>query len=82
MLGTIKVPTIFCVGVNQFSDLTQAEFEAGHMGGYKPSPSSSAVNSKRSAFASTYNITRQLPESVDWREKVSSDWSPDLNTHL
>ena len=66
--------------MNQFSDLTQAEFEARHMGGYKPSPSSSAVNSKRTA--STYNITRQLPESVDWREKVSCDWSADLNTHL
>ena len=57
--------------MNQFSDLTQAEFEARHMGGYKPSPSSSAVAGKRSAFASTFNITRQLPESVDWREKVS-----------
>ena len=68
--------------MNQFSDLTQAEFEARHMGGYKPSPSSSAVNSKKIAFTSTYNITRQLPESVDWREKVSCDWSADLNTHL
>ena len=68
--------------MNQFSDLTQAEFEARHMGGYKPSPSSSAVNSKRSAFASAYNHTRQLPESVDWREKVSCDWSPGHNTHL
>ena len=68
--------------MNQFSDLTQAEFEARHMGGYKPSPSSSAVNSKRSAFASAYNSTRQLPESVDWREKVNWDRSPDLNTHI
>ena len=66
--------------MNQFSDLTQAEFEARHMGGYKPSPSSSAVNSKRTAFA--FNHTRQLPESVDWREKVSWDWSADHNTHL
>ena len=64
--------------MNQFSDLTQAEFEARHMGGYKPSPSSS----KRSAFASTFNHTRQLPESVDWREKVSWDWSSGHNTHL
>ena len=69
--------------MNQFSDLTQAEFEARHMGGYKPSPSSSsAVASKRTAFASAFNSTRQLPESVDWREKVSWDWSADLNTHL
>jgi len=53
------------MGVTQFSDLTDQEFEARHMGGYKRMPGFAPSNmtlapAKRAA---------QLPESVDWREK-------------
>merc|ERR1711872_703736 len=52
------------LGVNQFSDLTEAEFKAQYLGGYKRSPKldDGAKSVKK------INI-KDLPDSVDWREK-------------
>jgi len=52
------------LGVNQFSDLTEAEFKAQYLGGYKRSPKldDGAKSVKK------INI-KDLPESVDWRDK-------------
>ena len=64
-----------CPGVTQFSDLTQAEFEAQHMGGYRPTPGHTAATRRRAASASApAKRATQLPESVDWRDKVSCYW--------
>merc|ERR1712142_1300423 len=59
-LGTWKM------GVNEFSDLTQAEFGAQMTGGYKRMPQSGAA-----APASTFKAKSrsELPDSVDWRDK-------------
>jgi len=59
-LGTWKM------GVNEFSDLTQAEFEAQMTGGYKRMPQSGA-----GAPASTFKAKSrsELPDSVDWRDQ-------------
>jgi len=54
------------MGVNQFSDLTDEEFETQHMGGYKKTPGMTTAT--RSLAAPTKRAA-QLPESVDWREK-------------
>merc|ERR1711971_1306900 len=53
------------MGVNEFSDLTQAEFEAQMTGGYKMMPQSGAA-----APASTFKAKSrsELPDSVDWRD--------------
>ena len=53
------------VGVNQFSDLTQAEFENVHMGGYKSVPMPTADTKVKTVS----KRVAQLPESVDWRDK-------------
>ena len=61
--------------MTQFSDLTQAEFEARHMGGYRPIPGHTAATRRRAASASAAaKRAHQLPESVDWRDKVSCYW--------
>ena len=52
------------MGVNQFSDLTEAEFESFHMGGYKKTPMVAA-----SMEGLTVKRAKDLPASVDWREK-------------
>merc|ERR1711936_744964 len=52
------------MGVNQFSDFTEAEFEAYHMGGYKKTP---IVTSSMEGL--TVKRAKDLPESVDWRDK-------------
>jgi len=52
------------MGVNQFSDMTEAEFQAQYMGGYKKLPTP-AVN----ATAAPAKSVKDLPASVDWREK-------------
>merc|ERR1711944_120498 len=59
-LGTWKM------GVNEFSDLTQAEFEAQMTGGYKRMPQSGAA-----APATTFKAKSrsELPDSVDWRDQ-------------
>lgn len=48
--------------MNQFTDLTEAEFKAQYLGGYKAlhTPSNSSTPTK---------LIKDLPESVDWREK-------------
>jgi len=53
------------MGVNQFSDLTDQEFEDRHMGGYKRMPGFAPGP----ANAAPAKRAEQLPESVDWREK-------------
>jgi len=52
------------MAVNQFSDLTEAEFESLHMGGYKRLPQSGAAAPSFQA-----KPRGELPDSVDWREK-------------
>merc|ERR1712077_75352 len=59
-LGTWKM------GVNEFSDLTQAEFEAQMTGGYKKMPQSGAAAPATTFKAKTRS---ELPDSVDWRDK-------------
>jgi len=53
------------MAVTQFSDLTDAEFEAMHMGGYKKTPTVATTSTKKTSSVKS----SQLPESVDWREK-------------
>jgi len=52
-------------GINQFSDLTAAEFKANHLGGYKRLPSPPTVSSAPDSNPAI----KDLPASVDWREK-------------
>jgi len=52
------------MGVNQFSDLTEAEFDSFHMGGYKKTP---VVSSSMEGL--TIKQAKDLPASVDWRDK-------------
>jgi len=51
------------MGVNQFSDLTDAEFQSMHMGGYKrlPTPSNN--------FSIVAKSAKDLPAEIDWRTK-------------
>ena len=45
--------------------MTDAEFEAMHMGGYKKTPTVATTSTKKTSSVKS----SQLPESVDWREK-------------
>ncbi|XP_071745841.1 uncharacterized protein [Lepeophtheirus salmonis] len=54
------------MGINEFSDLTDEEFESKYMG-YSPMSSSAGLVT-RTAAPKQGNI-KDLPESVDWREK-------------
>jgi len=51
------------MGVNQFSDLTDAEFQSMHMGGYKrlPTPANN--------FSIVTKPAKDLPAEIDWRTK-------------
>ena len=51
-------------GINQFSDLTQKEWEAAFLGGYRRM--GPAKNSQ--AKATSYEV-KDLPANVDWREE-------------
>merc|ERR1712183_758318 len=51
-------------GINQFSDLTQEEWEAAFLGGYRRM--GPAKNSQ--AKATSYEV-KDLPAKVDWREE-------------
>merc|ERR1712142_666645 len=51
------------MGMNQFSDLTQAEFESMYLGGYKRMPSSAAESLSES------NPAKDLPAEMDWRKE-------------
>ena len=53
------------MGVNQFSDLTEAEFKSLHLGGYKKTPIAASSMEGRPIV----KTARDLPESVDWRDK-------------
>merc|ERR1712080_331448 len=55
------------MGVNQFTDLTQEEFESLRMGGYKKMPMSGV--SSPTKLSVTPKKASELPASVDWREK-------------
>jgi len=55
------------MAVNQFSDLTQEEFEATMTGGYKRTPGMSGVPLAKVATAT--KTRAELPDSVDWRDK-------------
>jgi cathepsin L len=52
------------MGVNQFSDLTKEEFRSIYLGGYKQTPTPPTPNPARST-----KTIKDLPESVDWRDK-------------
>merc|ERR1712203_519230 len=54
-------------GVNEFSDLTQAEFEAQMTGGYKKMPQSGAAVPAATTFKA--KSRSELPDSVDWRDQ-------------
>jgi len=58
-LGTWKM------GVNEFSDLTQAEFEAQMTGGFKRMPQSGAAVPAATTFKA--KSRSELPDSVDWK---------------
>merc|ERR1712244_148690 len=50
-------------GINQFSDLTEAEFQAMYLGGYKrlPTPAGNFTTASKPA--------KDLPAEVDWRKQ-------------
>jgi len=57
------------LGINQFSDMTEAEFKSQYLGGYK-----SLVNPSEPKMQTPKMAVKDLPESVDWRDKgVVSD---------
>jgi len=51
-------------GINEWSDLTQAEWEEMYLGGYKHITIHSQPAKER-----TKEVTNDLPESIDWRDK-------------
>merc|ERR1711981_521839 len=55
------------MGINQFSDLTDEEFEARHLGGYKQTPTPQFRPATLKA-KEEINI-KDLPESVNWCDK-------------
>ena len=54
---------IFCEGINQFSDLTEAEFQAMYLGGYKRLPTPAGN------FTTVSKPAKDLPAEVDWRKQ-------------
>merc|ERR1711887_294353 len=54
------------LGVNEFSDLTEEEFESRFLGGYKGFAQQPATVLASSASP---KVNSKLPESVDWRDK-------------
>jgi len=60
-----KSGSTWTMGVTEFADLTDAEFESIYLGGYKKLPSSGQGNGQSVAT----KAAKDLPESVDWREK-------------
>jgi len=53
------------MAVNEFSDLTENEFDSLYMGGYKKMPQSGAGGPGKMVV----KAAKDLPDSVDWREK-------------
>merc|ERR550519_3167985 len=60
----------YTTGINQFSDLTQEEFEAGFLGGARPVGKSvfASASLHSSSSASLHSSSSDLPASVDWRD--------------
>merc|ERR1711872_868306 len=50
-------------GINQFSDLTEAEFQAMYLGGYKRLPTPAGN------FTTVSKPAKDLPAEVDWRKQ-------------
>merc|ERR1712142_202792 len=50
-------------GINQFSDLTEAEFQAMYLGGYKRLPTPAGN------FTTVSKPAKDLPTEVDWRKQ-------------
>ena len=50
-------------GINEFTDLTEAEFKAQKLGGYI------ALTNPQSSEPAVKQSIKDLPESVDWRDK-------------
>jgi len=59
-----KIASTYTKGVNEWSDMTQAEWEAMYLGGYKHI----ATHTKQ-AERRMYPDMKDLPASIDWREK-------------
>jgi len=59
-----KAGSTYTKGINEWSDLTQAEWEEMYLGGYKHI----AVHSQP-IKESTTKIAKDLPASIDWREE-------------
>jgi len=53
------------LGINQFSDLTESEFQSQFLGGYK----SLVTPGSESPAPAARKVSADLPDSVDWREK-------------
>merc|ERR1739838_1199253 len=51
------------MGVNQFSDLTEAEFQSMYLGGYKRLPTPAGN------FTTVSKPAKDLPAEIDWRTK-------------
>ena len=66
-LELTRAKASYSTGVTQFADLTREEFRSFYLGGVKrPNP---GMLSKASATGPTAVENRDLPTSVDWREK-------------
>ena len=55
------------LGINAFSDLTDEEFQASHTG--SKMPISNPRFSKTITSFKYQNLTNEVPENVDWRDK-------------
>merc|ERR1712127_758343 len=59
-----KAGLSYTMGINQFSDLTDSEFKSQNLGGYK-----ALTNPQPSTHVYERKAIKDLPASVDWREK-------------
>jgi len=59
-----KAQSTYTRGINEWSDLTQAEWENMYLGGYKHIATHSKQTEK-----STRTVVKDLPASIDWRDK-------------
>jgi len=59
-----KAGLSYTMGINQFSDLTDSEFKSQNLGGYK-----ALTNPQPSTHTYERKAIKDLPASVDWREK-------------
>ena len=59
-----KAGSTFTKGINEWSDLNQAEWEEMYLGGYKH-----IATHSQPIKESTKKIAKDLPASIDWREE-------------